>query len=87
MAEKSKTSPQSPSSCTSLVSSTSINKTCTPSMLEPNENLGDASKDEEEDEASFILVGCTKCYMYMLVPQDNPRCLICQNRVLIHKFK
>ncbi|OIW07471.1 hypothetical protein TanjilG_14417 [Lupinus angustifolius] len=80
---KLKISPQCPTSCISSLSSTPFNKTCASSMLGSNENLSDASKDEE---ISFTLVGCTRCYMYMLVSKDNPRCIICGNGMLIDKF-
>ncbi|OIW07468.1 hypothetical protein TanjilG_14414 [Lupinus angustifolius] len=75
---------QSSSSRISSLSSTPFNKTSASSMFGSDENLGDASKDEG---LPFTLAGCTRCYMYMLVSKDNPRCMICGNRMLIDKFE
>lgn len=35
----------------------------------------------------LILMGCPKCYMYVMVPKNDPKCLQCDNPILIDLFQ
>ncbi|KAJ8440496.1 hypothetical protein Cgig2_022937 [Carnegiea gigantea] len=41
------------------------------------------SSSPESSSASMVVVGCPRCLMYVMLPQDDPRCPKCKSTVLL----
>ncbi|MED6174486.1 hypothetical protein PIB30_069470 [Stylosanthes scabra] len=45
---------------------------------------GDLKDDDDDDEvSSLVVMGCNNCYLYVMVPKNNPECPRCKNHNLL----
>ncbi|KAE8704631.1 hypothetical protein F3Y22_tig00110450pilonHSYRG01080 [Hibiscus syriacus] len=68
----------SPASRSATVSPTSPPSSCLSSDID----MVTMSSPETETQ-SMVLVGCPRCLMYVMLPEDNPKCPKCKSTVLL----
>ncbi|MED6177503.1 hypothetical protein PIB30_098723, partial [Stylosanthes scabra] len=45
---------------------------------------GDLKDDDDDEEvSSLVVMGCNNCYLYVMVPKNNPKCPRCKNHNLL----
>ncbi|GAV81597.1 hypothetical protein CFOL_v3_25051 [Cephalotus follicularis] len=59
-------------------------QSCMSSDLSSNKNLEDTNKVQV---SSLILMGCSQCIIYVMVPEADPICPKCNSSILIDIFR
>lgn len=69
-------------------SSTLSQETCISYCSNPNKDIEGSSNVVLQDEVpSLVLMGCSHCYLYVMVSELAPKCPKCKSSVLIDIFR
>ncbi|KAK3226955.1 hypothetical protein Dsin_006817 [Dipteronia sinensis] len=64
--------------------SATVSPTSPPSSCVSSENQEDTLRYSNSPEAtSMLLVGCPRCFMYVMLSEDDPKCPKCKSTVLL----
>lgn len=58
-----------------------------PNGSEISGKLNSCVSSQSEEVASLVLMGCTSCYMYVMVSEMDPKCSKCHTSILIDMFR
>uniref|UniRef100_A0A2C9VM40 GIR1-like zinc ribbon domain-containing protein n=1 Tax=Manihot esculenta TaxID=3983 RepID=A0A2C9VM40_MANES len=56
-------------------------------QLENSQSESNESSESDENLVGLVLMGCTKCHIYVMVCEVEPKCPNCKNSFLIDMFQ